>query len=77
MRASTDRILTTHVGNLPAPLDLWVDAQVDGARLRSAVSDIITQQRTVGLDIVNEGEVTKDGGTVNLLTQSADWKGFG
>ena len=96
MRASTDRILTTHVGNLPAPLDLWADAQVDGARLRSVVSEIVTQQRAVGLDIVNEGEATKDGnwvqfissrltgfrpsedgGTVNLLTASADWKGFG
>ncbi len=96
MRASTDRILTTHVGNLPAPLDLWAGAQVDGARLRSVVSDIVTRQRAVGLDIINEGEATKDGnwvqfissrltgfrpsedgGTVNLLTASADWKGFG
>jgi 5-methyltetrahydropteroyltriglutamate--homocysteine methyltransferase len=96
MRASTDRILTTHVGNLPAPLDLWVDSRVDGARLRDAVSDIVRQQRAVGMDIVNEGEATKDGnwvqfissrltgfrpsesgGTVNLLTQSEDWKHFG
>jgi 5-methyltetrahydropteroyltriglutamate--homocysteine methyltransferase len=96
MRASTDRILTTHVGNLPAPPDLWVDSKVDDARLREVVSEIVRQQRAVGVDIVNEGEATKDGnwvqfissrltgfrpsedgGTVNLLTQSEDWKHFG
>ncbi len=96
MRASTDRILTTHVGNLPAPLDLWVDSKVDDARLGKWSGTSCTQQRAVGLDIVNEGEATKDGnwvqfissrltgfrpsedgGTVNLLTASADWKGFG
>ena len=96
MRASTERILTTHVGNLPAPLDLWVDSKVDDVRLGEVVRDIVRQQRAVGLDIVNEGEATKDGNwvqfissrltgfrpvaggaTVNLLTQSADWKEFG
>jgi 5-methyltetrahydropteroyltriglutamate--homocysteine methyltransferase len=96
MRASTERILTTHVGNLPAPPGLWSDAKVDDVRLASVVREIVSQQRAVGLDIVNEGEATKDGnwvqfissrltgfrpsedgGTVSLLTQSADWKDFG
>jgi len=67
MRASTERILTTHVGNLPAPLDLWVDSTVDEARLRGAVRDIVGQQRSVGLDIVNEGEATKDGNWVQFI----------
>jgi 5-methyltetrahydropteroyltriglutamate--homocysteine methyltransferase len=96
MRASTERILTTHVGNLPGPQDLWVDSKVDDARLGNVVREIVNRQRAIGLDIVNEGEATKDGnwvqfissrltgfkpsddgGTVNLLTASADWKDFG
>lgn len=67
MRASTDRILTTHVGNLPAPLDLWVESAVDEGRLRDVVRDIVSHQRDVGLDIVNEGEATKDGNWVQFI----------
>jgi len=67
MRASTERILTTHVGNLPAPLDLWVDSTVDEARLRDVVRDTVGLQRSVGIDIVNEGEATKDGNWVQFI----------
>ena len=67
MRAGAERILTTHVGNLPAPLDLWVDSRVDETRLREVVQDIVTKQRSVGLDIVNEGEATKDGNWVQFI----------
>jgi 5-methyltetrahydropteroyltriglutamate--homocysteine methyltransferase len=69
MRASTDRILTTHVGNLPAPKDLWVKGQVDDTRLRAAVKDIVKQQRAVGVDIVNEGEATKNGNWVQFVNE--------
>ena len=34
MRRSTDRILTTHVGALPAPLDVWAHPEVADDRLR-------------------------------------------
>src|SRR6185369_2019129 len=40
MRRSTDRILTTHVGALPAPPDVWARLDVDEARLRAAVVDV-------------------------------------
>jgi 5-methyltetrahydropteroyltriglutamate--homocysteine methyltransferase len=69
MRSSTDRILTTHVGNLPAPRALWVDSKVDQAQLQAAVNDIVKQQRSVGLDIINEGEATKDGNWVQFINE--------
>jgi 5-methyltetrahydropteroyltriglutamate--homocysteine methyltransferase len=64
MRNSADRILTSHVGSLPAPRDLWNLEGVDEQRLRSSVRDIVQMQRDCGVDIVNEGEVTKGGSWV-------------
>ena len=51
MQRSTHKILTTHVGSLPAPVEV---AEV-------AVRDLIDRQREIGLDIINEGESTKGG----------------
>ena len=45
MRRSTDRILTTHVGALPAPLDVWAHPEVADDRLRDAVADVVAAQR--------------------------------
>ena len=61
MRRSTDRILTTHVGALPAPPDVWARLDVDEARLRAAVVDVCDAQRDAGVDFINEGELTKGG----------------
>ena len=70
MKRSTDRILTTHTGSLPRPDDL-VDllyAQESGAevdrsalaeRVRSAVSESVRQQIQAGIDIINDGEMSK------------------
>jgi 5-methyltetrahydropteroyltriglutamate--homocysteine methyltransferase len=67
---STDRILTTHAGSLPRPDDLrgmvlakargepCDQAALDG-RLRSAVAEIVERQVACGLDIVNDGELSK------------------
>lgn len=52
MQRSTERILTTHVGSLPTPDGLTGDA---------AVRDIVDRQLDIGLDIINEGEYTKEG----------------
>jgi 5-methyltetrahydropteroyltriglutamate--homocysteine methyltransferase len=65
MRRSTDRILTTHVGALPAPEDVWGEAGAGEARLAEAVAEVVLKQREVGVDLVNEGEYTKGG---NWLT---------
>jgi len=67
---STDRILTAHAGSLPRPDDLreMVLAKARGepydqaaldARLRSAVAEIVTRQVACGLDVVNDGELSK------------------
>jgi 5-methyltetrahydropteroyltriglutamate--homocysteine methyltransferase len=67
MRRSTDRILTTHVGALPAPLDVWAHPEVADDRLREAVADVVAAQRDAGVDFINEGELTKGGHWVEYL----------
>lgn len=67
MRRSTDRILVTHVGALPAPLDVWGNAQADEAAQRKAVQAVVREQRAAGVDFVNEGEVTKGGTWVEFI----------
>lgn len=70
MLRSTDRILTTHTGSLPRPDDLIqmmfakeegvpVDREALAARIASAVSEIVDKQVAAGVDIVNDGEVSK------------------
>jgi len=63
MRASTERILTTHVGSLQTPEYIDPDrfkAMTDG-QLRTAVEEVIRGQKDAGVDILNEGELTKGG----------------
>jgi 5-methyltetrahydropteroyltriglutamate--homocysteine methyltransferase len=67
MRRSTDRILTTHVGALPAPLDVWGNIGVDDDRLQEAVTEVVAKQREIGVDFVNEGELSKGGHWVEYL----------
>ncbi len=72
MKRSTDRILATHVGSLPRPADLLGmiqakergqlrDQQAYGARVKSAVAEIVRKQVEVGLDIIDDGEMGKPG----------------
>ncbi|MEN9705098.1 MAG: hypothetical protein RLZZ393_977, partial [Pseudomonadota bacterium] len=68
MRRSTDRILTTHVGALPYPADVWGEAGPDESKMRTAVADIVARQRAIGIDFVNEGEVTKGGNWVTFIS---------
>ncbi len=51
MRRSTDRILVSHAGTVPRPAD-----QQD---LASAVKAVVKKQADVGIDIVNDGELSK------------------
>jgi 5-methyltetrahydropteroyltriglutamate--homocysteine methyltransferase len=67
MRRSTDRILTTHVGALPAPHDVWGNTGVADERLRESVAEVIAKQRDAGIDFINEGELTKGGHWVEYL----------
>ena len=70
MIRSTDRILTTHTGSLPRPDDLIrmmfakeegipVDKEALGECIASTVSEIVCKQIDLGIDIVNDGEVSK------------------
>src|SRR3989442_8386428 len=70
MLYSTDRILVTHAGSLPRPADLRAmvvaksageayDAAALGRRLAQAVAQIVRQQAESGIDIVNDGELSK------------------
>jgi len=66
MRRSTNKILTTHVGALPGPLDTW-QGKAGDAELRSAVRDVVAAQLAAGTDVVNEGELTKGGNWVTFI----------
>lgn len=55
------RIRTTHVGSLPGPPGFDPTAALSDEQLREAASWVLEQQRSIGLDFVNEGELTKGG----------------
>jgi 5-methyltetrahydropteroyltriglutamate--homocysteine methyltransferase len=70
MKRSTDRFLTTHTGSLPRPDDLIrmmyakeegvpVDAAALSQRVASAVLELVRKQADAGVDIVNDGEMSK------------------
>ncbi len=70
MKRSVDRFLTTHTGSLPRPPDLvdMMFAKEEGipvesaaltGRIRSAVAEVVQKQLAAGVDIVNDGEMSK------------------
>ena len=68
MRKSTDKILTTHVGALPGEDAVWT-GQAPDAEVRAAVAEVVALQKSAGVDIVNEGELTKGGNWVMFVNQ--------
>ena len=72
MKTSQDRILTTHVGSLPRPAELRqllvakdkgepYDSAEFARQTRAAVLAIVRRQAATGVDIVNDGEMSKPG----------------
>lgn len=70
MKTSTTRMLTTHTGSLPRPMDLVellnlkelgkdYDKSAFDARIKKAIADIVERQADVGIDIVDDGEHSK------------------
>lgn len=70
MKHSTERILTTHTGSLPRPVDLV--QMVEGhdqrevrenpgfaSRVKEAVAEAVRKQSDVGVDVLNDGEMSK------------------
>jgi 5-methyltetrahydropteroyltriglutamate--homocysteine methyltransferase len=67
MKRSNERILTTHVGALPGPVEAWSGESLSDDALQSVVDDVVAKQRAAGIDIVNEGELTKGGNWVAYI----------
>ena len=70
MQHSRDRFLTTHTGSLPRPDDLVrmmyakeegvpVDGGELAARVRAAVAEVVRKQADAGIDLINDGEMSK------------------
>ncbi|HEX4328131.1 MAG TPA: cobalamin-independent methionine synthase II family protein [Burkholderiales bacterium] len=70
MKRSIDRFLTTHTGSLPRPADLIdmmfakesgipVEPNALAARVKSAVAEVAALQAKAGVDLVNDGEMSK------------------
>lgn len=68
--SGVDRILTTHTGSLPRPDDLirimWakgdgipVDENALAERVAAAVQEMVDRQVAAGIDVVNDGEMSK------------------
>ena len=70
MKRSTERFLTTHTGSLPRPDDLVrimyareEGVPVEGAalerRIAEAVAEVVRKQADAGINVVNDGEMSK------------------
>jgi 5-methyltetrahydropteroyltriglutamate--homocysteine methyltransferase len=70
LQASTDRILTTHVGSLPrsqAVTDVLfareagavADPRAAGETIAGAVAEVVRRQVAAGVDVVSDGEMSK------------------
>ena len=86
MKTSQDRILTTHVGSLPRPPELrqmlvrkdqgepFDQSELDRV-VRQAVFDIVRRQAAVGVDIVNDGEMSKPGYSTYIADRLSGFAG--
>jgi len=88
MKRSVDRFLTTHTGSLPRPPDLVdmmfakeegvpVEATALSRRIRSAVAEVVHKQLAAGVDIVNDGEMSKPSYATYIKDRLAGFGGTG
>ena len=86
METSRERILTTHVGSLPRPPELKqllvskdqgqsYDKEALDRLTREAVRDIVRRQAEVGIDIVNDGEMSKPGYSTYIADRLSGFAG--
>jgi 5-methyltetrahydropteroyltriglutamate--homocysteine methyltransferase len=88
MKRSTERFLTTHTGSLPRPEDLVrmmyareegipVDRVALGSRIRSAVEEVVGKQAGAGVDVINDGEMSKPSYATYVKDRLAGFGGSG
>jgi 5-methyltetrahydropteroyltriglutamate--homocysteine methyltransferase len=88
MQRSTDRFLTTHTGSLPRPDDLIrtmyakeegvpVDAAALAERVRLAVAEVVQKQAAAGVDLINDGEMSKPSYATYVKDRLAGFGGTG
>ena len=86
MKLSTDRILTTHVGSLPRPRHLTdlllakdrgepYDQDDFERSAAAAVASIVRRQVEVGVDVVDDGEVSKPGYSTYIVDRLSGFAG--
>ena len=70
MQRSNERIITTHVGSLPRPIDLArvlqdkdnglpYESSTLPEKVRQSINDVVAKQVESGVDVVNDGEHSK------------------
>jgi len=86
MQTSRDRLLTTHTGSLPRPPELrallvkkdqgepYDETELE-RRTREAVLAIVRRQAEVGVDIVNDGEMSKPGYSTYVADRLSGFEG--
>jgi 5-methyltetrahydropteroyltriglutamate--homocysteine methyltransferase len=88
MKRSTERFLTTHTGSLPRPPDLvrMMYAKEEGVpvepaalsqRIADAVAEVVRKQAESGIDIVNDGEMSKPSYATYIKDRLAGFGGEG
>ncbi|MFQ6026642.1 MAG: cobalamin-independent methionine synthase II family protein [Dehalococcoidia bacterium] len=88
MKRSTDRILTTHTGSLPRPMDLtamleaWDSGEAldQGSfqnRVQTAVAEVVRNQVECGVDLVSDGEQGKVGYSTYVRHRLTGFEGEG
>src|SRR5262245_38468864 len=88
MKRSTERFLTTHTGSLPRPDDLVrlmyakeegipVEPAAVAARVRAAVAEVVGKQVAAGIDIINDGEMSKPSYATYVKDRLAGFGGSG
>src|ERR1700682_1903831 len=88
MKRSTERFLTTHTGSLPRPDDLIrmmyareegvpVDPAALSERVASAVEEVVRKQAEAGVDVVNDGEMSKPSYATYVKDRLAGFGGTG
>jgi 5-methyltetrahydropteroyltriglutamate--homocysteine methyltransferase len=88
MHRSTDRFLTTHTGSLPRPDDLIksmfakeegvpVDPSALERRVADAVAEVVRKQAEAGVDVINDGEMSKPSYATYIKDRLAGFGGEG